>query len=157
MKAFRAYEAKRVLFDRLAAYAAGANESSPLWPADGDRVQISYDYPGADLRRECLYGGGVRFTQSEAAHDGNLPLRIETDTLSLIFRVQKPNADSARVTDQRIEEIADVLGEFLASNPDLGDGFTFSEIIAGQLDYFPADTERTSTAGLQVVVWSYLF
>jgi hypothetical protein len=157
MKATRSYEAKRVLFDRLAAYAAGANESSPLWPAGGKPVQISYDYPGRDLRDECVYGGGVRFTQSEAGHDGTLAMRLETITLSAICRVVARNAGSARTGDQRIEDILDILGDFLAREPDLGDGFTFSEIVAGQGDYFPADTERTSTLGVQIVVWAYLF
>jgi hypothetical protein len=154
VKATNAYSAKRALFNVLAALAEGASDGSAL-RRDGVKVQMSYDYP-APLLSECVFGGGVRFTQSEAGHDGHLAMRVETTTIGIYVRVMRA-ADSARITDARVEEIADFLGDWLAENPDLGGVFTFAEIGSGQGDYFPSDSERTSTLALQVVVWSYLF
>ena len=157
MKLTNAYAAKRALFAKMAELAAGSGELSPLRQKYGDGpVQVSYDYPARDLARECVYGGGVRFTQTEAAHDGNVPLILETVMVGIVIRINGTGAPSAQFTDQRAEEIADFYAEFLAANPDLGAGFTFSEVTTGQGDYFPTDEERTSILGFQIGVWSYL-
>lgn len=146
MKATNAYAAKRAVFARLSDHTHGAG------PLAG--VQVAYDWPG-NVTRECVYGGGVRFTQTEEGHDGRRAIRREVATLGWYVAVTG-EGQGALETEQRIEEIADAIGELLSAEPHLGGRLTFEEIASGQGDYWPIDGATESRLGLQVTVTSLL-
>lgn len=147
MTVTEALAAKKALFDRLTAHAV-----KPL-PLAG--VQVSYAWPGRSPLRECVYGGGVRFTRVSAGHDGDRELWLETASVGLYVRVAKTAVD-VEVTDQRAVEIAEVVETLLADEPRLAGGFTYTAVTGGSADYSVDDNGPVSILAYQVQFQYYL-
>lgn len=142
-----AYRCKRALFDRLEAL-TGAG-----LPLAG--LQVQYAWNGRTAEREQVYGGGVRFTRASAGHDGARELWLETAVVGLYVRVTEPGAEVAE-TDQRCEEIAGVVEELLASDPQLPGNYSYVGITGGTGDYAHDDDAPVSVLAYQVSFQYYL-
>ncbi|SCL15062.1 hypothetical protein [Micromonospora inyonensis] len=138
---------KRALFDRLTA------QAGPGLPLAG--VQVAYAWPGGTAQREMVYGGGVRFTRTSAGHSGTGELWLETATIGLYIRVRTPGA-TVEETDARVQEIAGAVEDLLAADPELADGFTYSQMSGGTADYATDDEASVSVLAYQVACQYYL-
>jgi hypothetical protein len=147
MPVTEALAAKRALFDRLAGLAV-----KPL-PLAG--VQVSYAWPGRSPDRECVYGGGVRFTRESAGHDGRRELWLESAVVGLYVRVTISGAQ-VQETDERAVAIAGTVETLLQDEPRLAGGFTFMGITGGSADYVADDTGPISILAYQVQIQYYL-
>ncbi|MFG3709211.1 hypothetical protein ACGF7U_31395 [Micromonospora sp. NPDC047670] len=138
---------KRALFHRL------ATQTEPGLPLAG--LQVAYAWPARTAERECLYGGGVRWTRASAGHDGRGELWLETATIGLYIRVSRPGADVAD-TDARCLEIGEVVETLLADQPELAGGYTYLQMSGGTADYAADDDAVTSIVAYQATCQYYL-
>lgn len=142
-----ALRCKKALFDRLAGLVG------PDLPLEG--LQVAYSWPGRTAERECVYGGGVRFTRASAGHDGRGELWLETATVGLYVRVRIPGAEVSE-TDAKAEQWAGVIETVLAEDPQLAGGYTYVGISGGSADYAADDDGPTSILAYQVQFQYYL-
>jgi hypothetical protein len=145
VKATRAYQVKRALFDLLTGYTA---TNGPL-----AGIQVAYSYP-PQPERLTIYGGGVRFTHEDMAGEVGQVVS-EVVTTGLYLRAAAPDW-TVRDADQEIETLADVVAGLLAGEPDLGGHFTWLGIGNGLGDYWPNDDQNTSTLGFQLQIGAVL-
>ncbi|MFI6162244.1 hypothetical protein ACIA59_20160 [Micromonospora haikouensis] len=138
---------KRALFDRLVI------QTEQGLPLAG--LQVAYAWPGRTAERECLYGGGVRWTRASAGHDGRGELWLETATIGLYIRVTCPGADVAD-TDARCVEIGEAVETLLAAQPELAGGYTYLQMASGSADYAGDDDAVTSILAYQATCQYYL-
>lgn len=144
----RVYEAKAALFDRIALLAA---DGQPL-----EGVQVSYAAPRKqDLQRECVYGGGTRFTHADAVAERGV-LVAEVALVSLYIRVAAAAAGAVASTDARAAAIFAVLAGALAASPLLPGDMRIAAITQGQGDYDQTVDETLSILGVQVRIESDL-
>lgn len=143
-----AYAAKRALFDRLAALTATGQ------PLEG--IQVGYSWPGSTVERVCVYGGGVTFSQEQAAAEWGTVLR-EVVTVGVHIRVSGPDL-SVEDTDLQADSVADAIGDALQADPHLAGNLTFIGVAGGQGDYQPSaeDTGAVSILSLRIQVEAYL-
>lgn len=140
-----AYRAKRTLIDRLDTVLAS------------DTVQVAYAEPG-DMLRLSVYGGGLRFTQSDAVAEAGV-MTLETVTLDVWIRCYQPG-DDVRAADMAVETLAEAIITDLSANPFLVDplsvtGATLGD--AGQPLVSPGpEPAVTSLLLLQVSCEGYL-
>jgi hypothetical protein len=111
-----AYLAKRTLIDRIDTLLAS------------DTVQVSYAFPG-DPQRLCVYGGALRFTQSDAVAESGT-LSIEGDTIDVWVRCYQPG-DDVRAADMAVEQLADQIIADLNANPKLVDPLSITNVALG--------------------------
>lgn len=111
-----AYRAKRTLIDRLDTVLAS------------DTVQVAYAEPG-DMLRLSVYGGGLRFTQSDAVAEAGV-LSLEGDTIDIWVRCYQPG-DDVRAADQAVEALADQIIADLNGNPKLIDPLSVTRVVLG--------------------------
>ncbi|MGC5664930.1 hypothetical protein ACN261_31570 [Micromonospora sp. WMMD723] len=142
-----ALRCKAALFDRL------QGQVAPGLPLAG--LQVAYAWPGRTAERECVYGGGVRFTRASAGHDGSGELWLETATVGLYVRVAIPGAEVLD-TDMRCTEIGGVIETLLADQPELTGGYTYVQMSGGTADYAADDDGPTSVLVYQVTCQYYL-
>jgi hypothetical protein len=144
--ATNAYVAKRAIFDRFSELAADGQLLAG--------IQVSYEYP-RQVERELVYGGGVKFQQSDDAEDGEHDiLSYEQAAVGVYIRVTGPSMD-VREADARCEEIAGLLAATLKSKPRLTPAIAYSRIISGQGDYHRGPAP-ISILALEVNIISYL-
>ncbi|MEV6798538.1 hypothetical protein AB0M91_09340 [Micromonospora rifamycinica] len=147
MTSTEALRCKKALFERLAA------QTGPGLPLAG--LQVAYAWPGRTAERECVYGGGVRFTRASAGHDGTGELWLETTTVGLYVRVAQPGAQ-VEETDARTVEIGAVIEGVLSAQPQLAGGYTYVQMSGGTADYATDDDGPTSVLSYQVTCTYYL-
>lgn len=138
-----ALDAKRAVIGRLAEAPAMAG------------VQVAYAFPGKSVERECVYGGGVRWTRQSAGDDGHRELWLQASTVGLYVRVFEPGA-SVEETDARAEELGLVLEELLETDRQLAGGLTVAGITGGTADYGVDDDGPVSILHYQVRVDCYV-
>lgn len=144
----RVYEAKAALFARVAALAAAGQ------PLDG--VQVAYAAPRSqDLQRECVYGGGTRFTHNDAVAERGV-LVDEVALVSLYIRVASAAAGAVAATDARVAAIFATLAAALTATPLLPGDLRIAAITQGQGDYDQTVDETLSILGVQVRIESTL-
>jgi hypothetical protein len=144
MKSTQAYVAKRALFDRLAVQ---SQAGFPL--AD---VQVTYQAPG-DPQRADVFGGGVRFEQTELSGEVGRVLVAEMAHLTVIVRVSDPGM-TVREAEVEVERIADVVVNLFDADPWL-DEHKLMQVVglgAGQGDYEPSEGWGRSMLGFEVDV-----
>lgn len=137
-----AYAAKRALFDLLA--------SSPLLAG----VQVAYAYPARDIARVCVYGGGVRLTQTAASAEPGT-LRLETTIVNVYVRVEQEDSD-VRAADVEAETVANAVLSVISAGSALTGALSVSGPTAGLGDYAQNVDSAVSTLGLQVQVDAYV-
>ncbi len=138
MAGTNAVACKRELFRRLAA--------APRLKG----VQVAYAFPGRDIQRECIYGGGARTTQEFAAASPARKPRNETALVDVHVWVRLPGG-SVEDADARAMEIGVVVEELLADDVNLGGavpGLAFGGVNSIDGDYMADDDAVT-------VIWSY--
>lgn len=136
------YAAKRALFALLAA------------SADLSGVQVAYAYPAPDAERVCVYGGGVRFVQVDAAAEPGA-LQQETATVGVYVRVNRPDSD-VYAADVDVETYGNAVCAVVAANPRFAGADTVANVTAGQGDYAPNQDGTVSILALQVQVDSFV-
>lgn len=135
------YATKRALFDKLREWAV------PGQPLEGISVDYAWN-PNSGL--ESIYGGGVRFTHTDAIAEHPGVLVREEAWLSLYVRVAMSPPVDVSVTDERAEEIGSWLGALLRANPGLAGGGTWLGMTSGQGDYQQVGEETVSILAYQV-------
>lgn len=145
MKATNVAVAQAAILDRLAAL-TGTGQS-----LEGVQVRDLY---GRDMGEKCIYGGGGRFVQSEAAAERGV-LKFETDTVGLYLRVYQIGL-TAREAKAAVDALGDAVATALAGQPQLGSGLTWVGVIGGQLDVYPNDDAFETILALQCQVEGYL-
>ncbi|MBM0275097.1 hypothetical protein [Micromonospora tarensis] len=140
------YAAKRLLFARLGVL---AGDGQPL-----AGLQVAYSIPRpAALARECVYGGGVRFTHTDATAERNV-LLDEVALVSAYIRIAGDTTATVEDTDARAEVVFAKLAAQLTAWPDLGQALAFAGITQGQGDYDLAPGETLTILGVQVRIES---
>lgn len=142
----RVFEAKAALFSRLTAL-AGAGQ-----PLDG--IQVAYAFPGfGALERECVYGGGVRFSHEDAVAERGV-LVTEVSRVVVYIRVTAAPSLPVEETDAQAAAIFAQLAMQLHLNPGLAGNMSFAGIEQGQGDYeiLPDGSQSFSILGVQVLV-----
>lgn len=137
-----AYAAKRALFVILAAHPSLAG------------IQVAYAYPARDVERVCVYGGGIRFTQVDAAAEPGT-IQDESTTLGVYVRVTDP-ALTVLETDTEAEAVGNVVAAVVAANPAFAGVNTTANVTSGLADYAQNVDEATSILSLQVVVDAFV-
>lgn len=140
------YAAKKVLFDRLAVLAGAGGPLAGL--------QVAYSIPRpADLQRECVYGGGVRFTHDDAVAERGV-LLDEVALVSVYIRIAGDATATVAGTDARAAEVFAEMAAQLIVQPYLGQALSFAGVTQGQGDYDLAPGETLSILGVQVRIES---
>ncbi len=138
------YAAKAALFTRLAAYA------QPAQPLAG--LQVAYAFPGSNVELECMYGGGVRFDQTDAVAETPGILVTEVAQVSVYIRVMITPPGDVKDTDTRAAAIGSKMGVLLRTEPRLAGNLTVVGIAGGAGDYAQNSTETISILAYQVRV-----
>lgn len=138
--AINAYTAKRNLFTLLTAAPALTG------------LQVSYAYPARDVERVCVYGGGFRFTRSDAAAEPGA-LSEDTVTLGVYVRVEQMDSD-VLAADQEVELVANAIADVVTANPEFAGAMTDANVIGGLGDYGANVDSIVSTLALQVQIAS---
>lgn len=113
-------------------------------------VQIAYAFPGRDIQRECIYGGGARTTQEYAAASPARKPRNETALIDVNIYVRLPGGN-VEDADVRAIELGLVVEEELADDVTLGGlvpGHGYGGVNTIDGDYVQDDDAAT-------VIWSY--
>ncbi|MEU2699581.1 hypothetical protein [Micromonospora aurantiaca (nom. illeg.)] len=140
------YAAKKALFDGLTFL---ATEGQPL-----AGIQVAYAFPG-NVELECIYGGGVRFTQEDLTAEHWVATE-ETALVSVYFRVHRKEPRAVALTDARAAEMLGQTVAVLRTYPSLGGGLTVTGVTQGQGDYDQPQDESLSILSVQVQVRSQL-
>jgi len=116
--------------------------------AVGD-VQVTYGWPGKDLKTECIYVGKTTGPVTVADMRGGRKTRDDTFTIEVHFLAGKPG-QTARAADERVLELYGVFEDVLAANGNLG-GFP-GVLWAAQLgdDFETADPAPTTEGYLGI-------
>jgi len=122
-------------------------------------VQVAYAYPGAAPARELVCGGRAIGTQDPAAmrRGGRVP-RLEEAEVILHIEVSRPGA-TPREVEERAEEIAVVVVELLAGDPQLSNqsGLLFAGVSRVELEPAEFDDDgATANLTLGVALKSFL-
>lgn len=142
------FTAKAALFDRLAELTVTGQ------PLDG--VQVAYAFPGSNVKLECVYGGGIRFTHDDAVAEVPGVMVSEEATVSVFIRVVSRPPTDVRVTDLRAAAIGAQLATLLRSAPKLAGGNAVLGIGRGAADYSQTADETITILSYQVQVLSNL-
>lgn len=143
-----AYTAKAALFTRLTAYAA------PAQPLAG--LQVAYAFPGNSVDLECLYGGGVRFNQTDAIAEAPGIMVTEESLVSIYIRVCNRPATDVATTDTRVAAIGAQVAALLRAEPQLAGSGAVLGIASGAGDYSQTDDETISILSYQIRVSTHL-
>lgn len=138
----RVYAAKAALFARLDA------QTGVGLPLEG--VDVAYAWRG-DLRLRSVYGGGVRFSHTDAVAE-SLVLMDETALISLYVKVIARPPVPVQETDAEAAALGAEIAALLAADPNLGPGLVWRGMPQGQGDYQLTDDETTSILAYQARV-----
>lgn len=120
-------------------------------------VLVTYAKPGNKATDLCVYGGGVRFTQEDAAADGKRRLTKETITVGLYIRVVVDDQiDDVEVADAEVERIGDLIAEVLGDGRSIAGAGTVARVSNGLGDYSQPDGRVIATCAVAVEVTAYI-
>jgi hypothetical protein len=146
VKATRAYEAKRALFDELKTRVA-----SGQFPSD---MQIAYSYPGRDRMRVVVYGGGVSFSHTDEAEEVNL-VGSEVIMVGVYIRALRPG-ETVEDADREVESYADAIVKVFTDQPYIAGNMTWIGVSKGNADYSETPDGPESVMSLQVSIGAIL-
>jgi len=110
------------------------------WP------QVTVKYLGiGEMGGVCIYGGGAKYLQEEAAEEGPGLLVQEVVDLNLYVRVQSRSERDFEVVDEWAQAVNNAIGGVLQANPKLGGAFSVLGVSGGFIDYEPTDDETIAT------------
>jgi hypothetical protein len=99
-------------------------------------VQVSYGWPGADMRDEAVWVGACRGPVTVADLRAGRKTRDDTFTLDVHFMAGRPG-QTAQTADERVEELYWALEDLLADDPTLGgvDGLRHAAQLGGDVEF----------------------
>lgn len=122
-------------------------------------VTVAYSAPLRDIPRELVYAGSVSGPVELRAMAGGARLRrSENVTLQVFVRVYEPGVDNTQTTDARAVAIGDVIANYIATNPTLGDltDLKLAQVSGVDLDGWIDDDGAGSVLTIAVSLMSYL-
>lgn len=140
-----AYEAKRALFDEMKARSTTGMEL--------DGIQVAYSYP-RDRMRAIIYGGGVRFRNTDEAGEVN-HVWSQMISVGMYIRVLQPEG-TIRTADDEVEAIADSIVKIFSDKPYLAGDMTWLGVEQGSADYSETPDGPESILSLQVTIGAML-
>lgn len=146
------YAARRGFFTRLTQIA----KDHSAW----EGIQVGYSDPGNAIMEQSVYGGQSDFehTGENDAVDGTRRLLDEDAAFWVHVRVvmsPKPER-GVEASDERVEEILDMIGYTLAVEPNMCGGQSVARILSGVADYDEYDDGVTSVCSIRIGVESFV-
>jgi len=110
------------------------------WP------QVTVKYLGVgEMGGVCIYGGGWKYVQDEAAEEGPGILVREVVDQTLYVRVGSRIERDFEVVDEWAQAVGNAIGGVLQANPKLGGNLSALGNSGGFGDYEPTDDETIAT------------
>jgi len=122
------------------------------WP----QVTVKYGWLG-EMGGVCIYGGGWKYVQEEAAQEGPGVVVQEAVDQTIYVRVQSRTQRDLEVVDEWAQAINNAIGGVLLANPKLGGNLSALGNSGGFGDYEPGTDDETVVVHTHTVRIGALF